>query len=139
MDSIPQFVARKFGREPVVYHTPLLEDILGVTYGCIVYQEQVMQIFQRLAGVRKIIVRGFQLGFILVLFPGDIRAVERHQAVQLILGGIFKDGLHFFSLHGFSFLRYAFYGVASRARCLLRPQPGEFVYNKGSRLVDSCP
>lgn len=50
MDSIPQFVARKFGREPVVYHTPLLEDILGVTYGCIVYQEQVMQIFQRLAG-----------------------------------------------------------------------------------------
>ena len=50
MDSIPQFVARKFGREPVVYHTPMLEDILGVTYGCIVYQEQVMQIFQRLAG-----------------------------------------------------------------------------------------
>ncbi len=49
MDSIPTFIARKFGREKVEYDLPLLERILGVTYGCIVYQEQVMQIFRALA------------------------------------------------------------------------------------------
>ncbi len=50
MDSIDTFIARKLGREPIVYSTPLLEGILKNTYGCIVYQEQVMQIFRTLAG-----------------------------------------------------------------------------------------
>ncbi|MFA5561297.1 MAG: DNA polymerase III subunit alpha [Eubacteriales bacterium] len=50
MESIHTFIARKTGAEPIVYATPALEDILSNTYGCIVYQEQVMQIFRRLAG-----------------------------------------------------------------------------------------
>ena len=50
MDSIPHYIARKFGQEPIVYETPELAPILGVTNGCIVYQEQVMEIFRRLAG-----------------------------------------------------------------------------------------
>ncbi|MBO7171128.1 MAG: DNA polymerase III subunit alpha, partial [Clostridia bacterium] len=50
MDSIPTFIARKFGKEAVTYELPALENILSVTYGCIVYQEQVMQIFRALAG-----------------------------------------------------------------------------------------
>ncbi len=50
MDSIDDFIARKLGKEPIVYSTPLLENILKNTYGCIVYQEQVMQIFRTLAG-----------------------------------------------------------------------------------------
>ncbi len=50
MDSIPQYIARRHGKEPVVYPVPQLADILDVTYGCIVYQEQVMQIFRSLAG-----------------------------------------------------------------------------------------
>ncbi len=50
MDSIDKFIARKHGREPVEYKIPELKDILDVTYGCIVYQEQVMQICRRLAG-----------------------------------------------------------------------------------------
>ncbi len=49
MDSIPSFIARKFGREKVEYDLPQTEKILSVTYGCIVYQEQVMQIFRALA------------------------------------------------------------------------------------------
>ncbi len=49
MDSIDTFIARKLGREPISYQTPLLEGILKNTYGCIVYQEQVMQIFRTLA------------------------------------------------------------------------------------------
>ena len=50
MDSIDSFIARKHGTESVVYKIPELGDILDVTYGCIVYQEQVMQICRRLAG-----------------------------------------------------------------------------------------
>ena len=50
MDSIDTFIARKHGQETVTYITPKLKDILDVTYGCIVYQEQVMQICRSLAG-----------------------------------------------------------------------------------------
>ena len=50
MDSIPQYIARRHGKEAVRYDIPELQNILGVTYGCIVYQEQVMQIFRSLAG-----------------------------------------------------------------------------------------
>lgn len=50
MDSIDSFIARKHGRETTVYRVPELRDILDVTYGCIVYQEQVMEICRRLAG-----------------------------------------------------------------------------------------
>ena len=50
MDSIPRFIACKHDPKLVTYKHPALEPILSVTYGCIVYQEQVMQIFQQLAG-----------------------------------------------------------------------------------------
>jgi DNA polymerase-3 subunit alpha len=50
MDLIPSFVARKHGREEVVYPHPLLATVLGETYGVMVYQEQVMQAAQVLGG-----------------------------------------------------------------------------------------
>ena len=50
MDSIPQYIERRHGRDKTVYKTPVLEKILGKTYGCIVYQEQVMEIFREIAG-----------------------------------------------------------------------------------------
>ena len=50
MDSIPRFIACKHDPSLVTYRHPSLEPILSITYGCIVYQEQVMQIFQQLAG-----------------------------------------------------------------------------------------
>ncbi|MBQ8269094.1 MAG: DNA polymerase III subunit alpha [Clostridia bacterium] len=50
MESIGTFIARKHGKEAITYKIPALAEILDVTYGCIVYQEQVMQIFRRLAG-----------------------------------------------------------------------------------------
>ncbi|HEU5294615.1 MAG TPA: DNA polymerase III subunit alpha [Burkholderiaceae bacterium] len=50
MDNIPAFCARKHGREAVDYPHPLLEQVLGETYGIMVYQEQVMQVAQLLAG-----------------------------------------------------------------------------------------
>ena len=50
MDSIPKFIACKHDPGKVSYIIPELEPILSITYGCIVYQEQVIQIFQQLAG-----------------------------------------------------------------------------------------
>ena len=50
MDSIDKFIARKNGKEKIEYKIPALKEILDVTYGCIVYQEQVMQICRLLAG-----------------------------------------------------------------------------------------
>ncbi|MGI6173562.1 MAG: DNA polymerase III subunit alpha [Christensenellales bacterium] len=50
MDSIPKYIEGKHNPESVEYAHPLLKPILDVTYGCMVYQEQVMQIVRDLAG-----------------------------------------------------------------------------------------
>ena len=50
MDFIPQYIEGKNNRDSIVYDCPQLEPILAPTYGCIVYQEQVMQIVRSLAG-----------------------------------------------------------------------------------------
>ncbi len=50
MDSIPRYIENRHHPEKITYKHPLLKPILDVTYGCIVYQEQVMQIFRTLAG-----------------------------------------------------------------------------------------
>ena len=50
MEQIPRYVASKHDPEKIRYDHPLLEPILNMTYGCIVYQEQVMQVVRDLAG-----------------------------------------------------------------------------------------
>ena len=50
MDFIPQYIRGKDHPETITYDCPQLESILAPTYGCIVYQEQVMQIVRDLAG-----------------------------------------------------------------------------------------
>ena len=50
MESIPRFIASKHQPDKITYRHPMLEPILSVTYGCIVYQEQVIEIFRRLGG-----------------------------------------------------------------------------------------
>ncbi len=50
MDLIPSFCARKHGREEVEYPHPLMKEVLEETYGIMIYQEQVMQVAQRLGG-----------------------------------------------------------------------------------------
>lgn len=50
MDQIPRYIKNKNNPGLIKYHHPLLEDILDVTYGCMVYQEQVMQIVRDLGG-----------------------------------------------------------------------------------------
>lgn len=50
MDNIPKYIANAHNPSGITYKHPLLKDILEVTYGCIVYQEQVMEICRKLAG-----------------------------------------------------------------------------------------
>ena len=50
MDSIPRYIKNKQNPKDIQYAHPCLEPILNVTYGCIVYQEQVMKIFQAMGG-----------------------------------------------------------------------------------------
>jgi DNA polymerase-3 subunit alpha len=53
MAYIPQYIARMHGEEPVTYLHEKAEEILGETYGIIVYQEQVMQLSRALAGFTR--------------------------------------------------------------------------------------
>ncbi len=53
LEYIPNFVARKHGREEIVYDTPEMEEYLAETYGITVYQEQVMLLSQKMAGFTK--------------------------------------------------------------------------------------
>ncbi len=50
MDFIPKYIAGKKDAQNITYEAPQLESILAPTYGCIVYQEQVMQIVQQMGG-----------------------------------------------------------------------------------------
>ena len=50
MDSIPRYIECRHNPQKVTYKHPILKDILDVTYGCIVYQEQVMEICRKMAG-----------------------------------------------------------------------------------------
>jgi DNA polymerase-3 subunit alpha len=50
MESIPKYIQNRHHPEKITYKHPLLEPILNVTYGCIIYQEQVMEIVRSLAG-----------------------------------------------------------------------------------------
>ena len=50
MDQIPRYIRNKNNKEHIEYTHEALKDILKPTYGCMVYQEQVMQIFRKLAG-----------------------------------------------------------------------------------------
>ncbi len=50
---IPDFIARKQGRQPITYDLPVMEEYLKETYGITVYQEQVMLLSQELAGFSK--------------------------------------------------------------------------------------
>jgi DNA polymerase-3 subunit alpha len=87
MDLIPSFVARKHGREEVIYPDPRVEPILKETYGIMVYQEQVMQMAQ--------IVGGYSLGGadLLRRAMGKKKLEEMAKERAKFREGAAKDGL----------------------------------------------
>jgi DNA polymerase-3 subunit alpha len=87
MDLIPDFIARKHGRERVEYLDKRLEPILSPTYGIMVYQEQVMQIAQ--------VIGGYTLGGadLLRRAMGKKKAEEMAQQRDVFVAGAEKNGL----------------------------------------------
>jgi DNA polymerase-3 subunit alpha len=130
MDYIPMYNRRMHGEEPVEYHHPRLEDMLGETYGIMVYQEQLMQIASAMFG--------YALG------EADLmrRAVSKkkkedllkHREIFLqrgpeldatvtpeIAGKIFAD-IEFFANYGFNKSHAADYAVITVQSAFLKAQ-----------------
>ena len=87
MDFIPNFIARKHGRETVLYPHPSLEKLLASTYGIMVYQEQVMQTAQ--------VVAGYSLGGadILRRAMGKKKPEEMAQQREIFVAGAANNGI----------------------------------------------
>ncbi len=87
MDLIPDFIARKHGRQRVEFIDPRLEPILGPTYGLMVYQEQVMQIAQ--------VIGGYTLGSadLLRRAMGKKKPEEMAEQRDIFVGGAQNNGL----------------------------------------------
>ena len=87
MDLIPSYADRKHGREKIEYPHPLIESILKETYGIIVYQEQVMQIAQKMAG--------YSLGKadLLRRAMGKKNPQEMAQHREIFVGGAVQNGV----------------------------------------------
>lgn len=91
MESIPRYVDNKNNHGSVTYKHPMLEPILNVTYGCIVYQEQVMQIVRELGGYS--LGRADLVRRAMSKKKADVMAEEKHNFVYGIDDGESKvDG-----------------------------------------------
>ncbi len=104
MDSIPMFERNKHNPQLVTYEHPLLEPILKQTYGCIVYQEQVMKIVQALAGytlgqadmVRRMMGKKKVDDMIkeeVIFINGKPETVDAHGKVSTAIDGCLKRGV----------------------------------------------
>ncbi len=146
MDSIPRFIDNRLHPEKITYPTPLLKDILDVTFGCIVYQEQVMQICRRVAGYsyaradlvrramskkktdvmereRRIFIEGQRDDGGAVLVPGALAmGVDRAVAEELF------DEMASFAKYAFNKSHASAYAFTSyRTAYLKRHYPGEYM------------
>lgn len=95
MDSIPRYIHNKRNPQDVTYKHPLLEPILDVTYGCIVYQEQVLEIVRVLAGYS--LGKADQLRRVISKKKTDQMKVERHNFIygneDGTIPGCIKNGI----------------------------------------------
>jgi len=98
LEYIPNFIARKHGREPIVYDLPEMEDNLRETYGITVYQEQVMLLSQRLANFTKGMADKLRKGMgkkdkkvIDEMYPKFIEGGKANGHPVDVLGKIWKD------------------------------------------------
>lgn len=167
MSSIPKYIENRHNPEKIQYKTPLLKSILDVTYGCMVYQEQVMQVFRKLAGYsygRADIVRRA-----MSKKKHDVMERERHNFVfgiqredgtyecegavnrgvlEKVANGIFDD-MSSFASYAFNKSHAAAYAfVAYRTAYLKCHYPCEFMAalltsvlddaNKISRYIEEC-
>ncbi len=87
MELIPEFIARKHGKNPITYLHPTMEKVLKKTYGIIVYQEQVMDMATEFAGLTK------GEGYLLIKAVGKkIKSLLDEQKEKFI-GGCLKNNI----------------------------------------------
>ncbi len=143
MDLIPTWINRKHGREPVEYLDPRLETILGPTYGVMVYQEQVMQIAQ--------VIAGYSLGSadLLRRAMGKKKLEEMAQQRQIFVSGAIArklpadranqlfDLMEKFAGYGFNKSHSAAYALLAYQTAYLKAHfPAEFIAANLSAVMD---
>jgi len=134
MNYIPVFINRKHGKEPVEFPHPWLEEILSPTYGIMVYQEQIMQAAQIMAG--------YSLGAADMLrrAMGKKKADEMEKHRKIFVDGAIKKGvdetkaqdtfeiMSKFASYGFNRSHSAAYTVLSMQTAWLKTHyPAEFM------------
>lgn len=135
MDLIPDFIERKHGRAEVQYPHPLLEPVLAPTYGVVVYQEQVMQTAQILAGyslggadlLRRAMGKKKVEEMARERAKFEAGALETHGIEPKVSGPIF-DLLEKFAGYGFNKSHAAAYALVSYQTAWLKAHyPAEFM------------
>ena len=154
MDFIPQYIKGKNHPEAITYDCPQLEPILAPTYGCIVYQEQVMQIVRDLAGFT--LGRSDLLRRAMSKKKGDVMQKERQAFVYgdeeggvpgCIANGIDEKTANKIYDEMIDFAKYAFnkshaaaYAVVSYQTAWLKYYyPGEFMAALMTSMIDNPP
>ncbi|MCP3964967.1 MAG: DNA polymerase III subunit alpha [Lentisphaerae bacterium] len=135
MQFIPDFIARKKGIEPIEYDHPKMEKLLNETYGIMLYQEQIMQVVQELAGFTlggaDILRRAIGKKKVKVLQQQKVKFVEGCDKVSGIseeLADIIWEKIGKFAGYGFNKSHSAAYAfVAYRTAYLKANYPVEFM------------
>ena len=149
MDSIPRYIQGKRDANSVKYLDPRLEPILKVTYGCMVYQEQVMQIVRELAGyswARSDLVRRAmskkkrdvmdkeRQAFIYGTEDGSVPGAVKNGVPENIASQIF-DQMTDFAQYAFNKSHAAAYGVVSYRTAWLK---AHYPVETMAALMNSC-
>ncbi len=135
MQFIPTFTKRKHGQEKVEYDHPLLEDILQETYGIIVYQEQIQQAAQKLAGFS--LGQGDILRRAMGKKKPEVMAAQRSKFIEGCrqtnniddrLAGTIFDNIEKFAQYGFNKSHSTAYGFVTYQTAWLKAHyPAEFM------------
>ncbi len=128
------FIETKHGREPLKFLTPLLEPILGETYGCILYQEQVMRIANQIAGLSMVDADSLRKA----MGKKDVALMQKYKPA-FVTGFMGKgvdeaiaeevwNQIAFFAEYGFNKSHSAAYGLVTyRTAWLKAHHPAEFM------------
>lgn len=135
MQFIPTFIARKKGDEQIVYENPKMEQYLSETYGIMLYQEQIMQIVQVLAGFSlggaDILRRAIGKKKIDVLLQQKTKFVEgcaKHSNITEDVANVIWDNIEKFAGYGFNKSHSAAYAFVSYQTAYLKANyPVEFM------------
>ncbi|MCP4538442.1 MAG: DNA polymerase III subunit alpha [Chloroflexi bacterium] len=134
LENIPTYISRMHGEEEVEYHHPVLEDILGDTYGIIVYQEQIMQVAVAMAGyepgeadmIRKAVAK--KVKKLMVMHKKMFREGAVKKGISQEVADAVWGDIEFFARYGFNRAHATDYAVITAQTAYLKAHyPIEFM------------